>query len=150
MPSKRSTRLLALAAAVLLTAGIAAVPVSGSLTVEGRYAVATMAFAAVLWVTGALPLPLTALCVPILLTVFGVYPDLGDAVAGFADPVVFLLLAGFVLAEALQGCGADRRVAYHVLAAVGTSGWFQRSSQIVRPTRMPFHSWITGSQDRSK
>jgi sodium-dependent dicarboxylate transporter 2/3/5 len=121
VPSKRSTRLLALAAAVLLTAGIAAVPVSGSLTVEGRYAVATMAFAAVLWVTGALPLPLTALCVPILLTVFGVYPDLGDAVAGFADPVIFLLLAGFMLAEALQAHGVDRRVAFAILVRFGTS-----------------------------
>ncbi|MEF8840572.1 MAG: SLC13 family permease [Haloarculaceae archaeon] len=121
MPSKRSIRLFALAVAVLVTAGIAVVPVSGSLTVEGRYAVATMAFAAVLWVTGALPLPLTALCVPILLTVFGVYPDFGDAVAGFADPVIFLLLAGFVLAEALQAHGVDRRVAFAILVRFGTS-----------------------------
>jgi sodium-dependent dicarboxylate transporter 2/3/5 len=121
VPSKRSTRLLALAVAIFVTAGIAATPVSGSLTVEGRYAVATMAFAAVLWVTGALPLPLTALCVPILLTVFGVYPDLGDAVVGFADPVIFLLLAGFMLAEALQAHGVDRRVAFAILVRFGTS-----------------------------
>lgn len=77
--------------------------------------------AAVLWVTGAVPLPVTALLVPVALTAFGVYPDLGDAVAGFADPVVFLLLAGLVLAEALRAHGIDRRVAFHVLARMGTS-----------------------------
>ena len=115
------TRLLTVAAAVVVTAGVAVVPISGSLTTPGQYAVATMAFAAVLWVTGALPLPVTALCVPVLLTVLGVYPDFTDAVAGFADPVVFLLLAGFVLAEALRAHGVDRRVALAVLVRFGTS-----------------------------
>jgi sodium-dependent dicarboxylate transporter 2/3/5 len=119
--SKELNRLLILAVAVLVTGGIAAAPVAGELTVAGRYAVATMAFAAVLWITGALPLSLTALLVPVLLTVFGVYPDLGAAVAGFADPVVFLLLAGFVLAEALQARGIDRRIALAILVRFGTS-----------------------------
>ena len=102
-------------------AGVAAVPTSGTLTTAGQYAVATMAFAAILWVTGVVPLPLTALCIPILLTIFGVYPDFGDAVAGFADPVIFLLLAGFMLAEALQTHGIDRRIALAILVRFGTS-----------------------------
>jgi sodium-dependent dicarboxylate transporter 2/3/5 len=114
-------RLLALGAAVLVAAVVATVPVSGSLTVEGQYAVATMAFAAILWVTGAVPLPLTALLVPVLLTVFGVYPAFDAAVAGFADPVIFLLLAGFVLAEALQAHDVDRRIAFRILLRFGTS-----------------------------
>jgi sodium-dependent dicarboxylate transporter 2/3/5 len=67
------------------------------------------------------PLPLTALSIPILLTVFGVYPDFGDAVAGFADPVIFLLLAGFMLASALQAHGIDRRIAFALLVRFGTS-----------------------------
>ena len=121
MPSDPRVRLLTVAAAVAVTAGVAAAPIQGSLTPAGQYAVATMAFAAVLWVTGALPLPVTALLVPILLTVLGVYTDFADAVAGFADPVIFLLLAGFVLAEALQAHGVDRRVALAVLVRFGTS-----------------------------
>lgn len=121
MASDSLHRLLTVGAALAVTALVAVVPVPGSLTTVGQYAVATMAFAAILWVTGALPLPVTALCVPILLTVFGVYPDFADAVAGFADPVIFLLLAGFVLAEALQAHGVDRRVALVVLVRFGTS-----------------------------
>ncbi|WP_232700697.1 SLC13 family permease [Halobacterium wangiae] len=108
-----------LAAAVAFVA-VATAPLSG-LATAGQYALATAAFAGTLWVTGGLPLPVTALTIPVLLTAFGVFPTVDAAVAGFADPILFLLLAGFVLAEALQKHGTDRRIAYHVLAAVGTS-----------------------------
>lgn len=106
--------------AVVVAAAVALAPLSG-LSVAGQYALATMAFAGALWITGALPLPVTALCVPLALVALGVYPDFGDAVAGFADPVIFLLLAGFVLAEAMRARGLDRRVAFRVLAVVGRS-----------------------------
>lgn len=103
---------------VAIGAAIALAPLPG-LSTAGQYAVATMGFAGALWVTGALLLPVTALLVPIALVALGVFPDFGDAVAGFADPVIFLLLAGFVLAEAMQARGLDRRVAYRVLAGLG-------------------------------
>ena len=121
MVANQHWRLLTLGVAVLCLAGVATVPTSGTLTTSGQYAVATMTFAAILWVTGVVPLPLTALLIPILLTIFGVYPDFGDAVAGFADPVIFLLLAGFMLAEALQKHGIDRRIAFAILVRFGTS-----------------------------
>ncbi len=104
----------------MVTALVVAVPIPG-LSTAGSFALATTAFAATLWVTEGLPLPVTALCVPALLTLFGVFPTMAGALAGFADPVVFLLLAGFVLAEALQKHGVDRRIAYHLIVALGTS-----------------------------
>jgi len=116
-----STRLATIAAALITTAAIAAVPIGGPLTTAGQYAVATMAFAAILWITGALPLALTALTIPILLTVFGVYPEFEDAVLGFADPVIFLLLVGFMFAEALQAHAIDRRIALAILVRFGSS-----------------------------
>ncbi len=121
MPSKHVSQAVAIAIATLLLGVVATIPTTGSLTVAGQYAVATMVFAAVLWVTGALPLPLTALLIPIVLTVFGVYPDFGDAVAGFADPVIFLLLVGFMFAEALQKHAIDQRIALSLLVRFGTS-----------------------------
>jgi len=120
-PSSRRRRRVALGAAVVLTAIVAAAPTDGSLPTEGQYAIATMAFAAVLWITGAIPLSVTALLVPVLLTVFGVYPDLATPLAAFADPVVFLLLSGFMLAAALQSHGIDRRLALALVSRVGTS-----------------------------
>ena len=111
-------RLVVLAVAV--AAAVALAPIEG-LSLAGRYALATMAFAGSLWITGALPLALTALLVPVALVGLGVYDDFAPTVAGFADPVVFLLLAGFMLAEAMTARGLDRRVAYRVLAWLGGS-----------------------------
>jgi sodium-dependent dicarboxylate transporter 2/3/5 len=119
--ASRWKRRLALATAVVLTGLVAGAPADGSLPVEGQYALATMAFAAVLWITGALPLSVTALLVPLLLTGFGVYPDLATPLAAFADPVVFLLLSGFMLAAALRSHGIDRRLALALVSRVGTS-----------------------------
>jgi len=104
--------------AVVVAGAVALYPVAG-LSLSGRYALATMAFAGTLWITGALPLAVTALLVPVSLVVLGVYPNFADAVAGFADPVVFLLLAGFALAAAMSARGLDRRVAFTILARTG-------------------------------
>lgn len=106
--------------AVLGVVGVALADLPG-LTPAGQYTVATMVFVAVLWVSGAIPLAMTALTIPLLLALFGVYDDFGAAVAGFADPVIFLLLSGFMLAAALQYHGIDRRVALRILVRVGTS-----------------------------
>ena len=118
MTSGRDAAVLGVAVASALAVGAAAPP---ALSPAAGYALGVTVFAALLWLTGAVPLSLTALAIPVLLVAFGVAPTFGDAVTGFADPVIFLLLAGFVLAEALQLHGVDRRVAYHVLLRVGTS-----------------------------
>jgi sodium-dependent dicarboxylate transporter 2/3/5 len=116
----RDAVVLVVAVVGALAVGVAAGPIA-ALSPAAGYALGVTVFAAVLWLTGAIPLSLTALAIPILLVAFGVVPAFGDAVTGFADPVIFLLLAGFVLAEALQIHGVDRRIAYHVLLRVGTS-----------------------------
>ncbi|GAB6861578.1 SLC13 family permease [Haloplanus litoreus] len=120
MTTRREGGILAGALVVATGVGIVTQPVAALSSAAG-YALGVTAFAAILWLTGAIPLSLTALAIPVLLVVFGVVPDFGAAVTGFADPVVFLLFAGFALAEALQYHGIDRRVAYHVLLSVGTS-----------------------------
>ena len=66
---------------------------------------------AMLWTFESLPLPVTALLVPVLLTLFGVFPA-ADALAPYADPVVFLMIGGLILAEALRLNGLDKRLAY--------------------------------------
>ncbi len=100
---------------------IAGLPTPSGLPVQGQYALATMYFAGVLWVTGVLPLAVTALSIPILLTGFGVYPSLDEALSGFADHVIFLFIAGFMLANALQKYNIDRRIALYLMVRMGTS-----------------------------
>ncbi|MGB9986321.1 SLC13 family permease [Salarchaeum japonicum] len=111
---------LTVAGALALTALVAFGLSAEGLSTTGRYALATAVFAAVLWVTGALPLSVTALCVPILLTALGV-SSMEGALSGFADPIVFLFLGTFVLASALRDHGIDRVVAFALLRRIGST-----------------------------
>ncbi len=100
---------------------LAFVPSLEGLSVRGQYAIATMFFAGALWVTGTLPLAVTALSIPVLLTGFGVYDNIDSALAGFADHLIFLFIAGFMLANALQKYDVDRRIALWLMSRMGTS-----------------------------
>jgi sodium-dependent dicarboxylate transporter 2/3/5 len=74
-----------------------------------------LAMVIVFWVTEALPLAVTALLGPVLAVVLGVAP-VREALAPFADPVVFVFIGGFILAEAMFVHGVDRRIAYTALS----------------------------------
>ncbi|MFC4549851.1 MULTISPECIES: SLC13 family permease [Halorussus] len=121
MTASRRRDTAVVVAAVFVTLVIAAVPTPGEPSPDAQRALATAAFAGILWVTGALPLSITALTVPVWLTVLGVYPTLAESLSGFADPVVFLFLAAFVLAAALQKHDLDRRLALQLLGRIGTT-----------------------------
>ncbi|WP_370292522.1 DASS family sodium-coupled anion symporter [Thalassolituus sp.] len=71
-------------------------------------------FIAILWLTEALDVSITALLVPILAVVFGVL-DTGDALSNFADPIIFIFLGGFALASALHAQKIDAAIANKVL-----------------------------------
>lgn len=79
-----------------------------------RAGLAIFALVGGLWTTQALPLALTALTVPLLATLSGVMPA-RQALAPFANPVIFLFLGGFALAAALAAQGIDRALAGAVL-----------------------------------
>lgn len=100
---------------------VALLPTPPDLSLAGKYAIATMLFAALLWVTNAIPLPVTALLIPVCLTGLGIYDSLAPALAGFADPLIFLFLAGFMLANALQKYHIDRRIALWLVSRLGSS-----------------------------
>src|SRR5699024_2915553 len=80
-------------------------------------------FIAVLWLSEAIDITITALLVPVLATLLGVL-DLKTALASFADPIIFLFLGGFALAAALSKQGLDKAIASIVLKrAGGQLGW---------------------------
>lgn len=69
----------------------------------------------VFWVTEALPLAVTALLGPVLAVLFRVAP-VRTAFAAFADPIIFVFIGSFILAEAMFVHGVDRRIAYTALS----------------------------------
>src|SRR3954453_8323536 len=76
---------------------------------------AVLAAVVVLWVTEALPLPVTALLGASVCVVLQVAPA-KDVFAPFADPLMFLFIGAFILARAIFIHGLDRRLAYAVLS----------------------------------
>lgn len=76
----------------------------------------------VMWMTEAIPLAATALLGPTLVVVLGVAPARA-AFAPFADPIIFLFIGSFILAEAMFVHRLDRRMAFSALASpwIGTS-----------------------------
>ncbi|MBN1110237.1 MAG: SLC13/DASS family transporter [Methanomassiliicoccales archaeon] len=73
---------------------------------------------AMMWTFESLPLPATALLVPVLLTLFGVF-HAAEALEPYADPVVFLMIGGLILAEAFRRNGLDKRMAYIMVLRAG-------------------------------
>jgi sodium-dependent dicarboxylate transporter 2/3/5 len=101
-----------LAPAVFLTLLTLPLP---SLSFEAHRLAAVMATVVVLWVTEALPLPVTALLGASACVVLGVAPA-KEVFAPFADPLMFLFIGAFILARGIFLHGLDRRVAYAVLS----------------------------------
>ena len=78
------------------------------------------AWMAVWWVSEPVPLAATSLLPAGLLPALGV-TSARDAVAPYANELVFLFLGGFLLAAALERWNAHSRIAYALIAAIGLS-----------------------------
>ncbi len=102
----------ALAPAVFLL--LLLLPLTGLPPAAHRLA-AVLAAVVILWVTEALPLPVTALLGAAVCVVLGVAPA-REVFAPFADPLMFLFIGAFILSRAIFLHGLDRRVAYAVLS----------------------------------
>lgn len=71
------------------------------------------------WLTEAIPVYVTALLPLILFPLLGVR-DIRATAAPYANPVIFLFLAGFMIALAMERWGLHRRIALLILRLVGT------------------------------
>src|SRR5688572_11317289 len=116
--ARRRTVGLFLGPAVFLALLALPLPVPG----PAHTVAAILALMVVMWVTEALPLAVTALIGPVLAVILQVAPA-GTAFAAFADPIIFVFIGSFMIAEAMFVHGVDRRIAYTALSwkFVGTS-----------------------------
>ena len=76
--------------------------------------------AMILWLTEAIPLHVTSLVIAFLLAVFVKIPS-KDIFTPFFDPIIALLLGGFVLAVALQKHKLDSKLAYAFIQRIGAT-----------------------------
>jgi sodium-dependent dicarboxylate transporter 2/3/5 len=82
---------------------------------EAHRLAAIMAAVVVLWITEALPMPVTAMIGAAACVLLRVAPA-RDVFAPFADPLMFLFIGSFILARAITIHGLDRRLAFAALS----------------------------------
>jgi len=99
--------------APLVFAALLLAPMEG-LKPEAHRLAAVMAAVVILWITEALPMPVTALLGAAACVVLRV-ATAREVFAPFADPLIFLFIGSFIIARAIFLHGLDRRVAYGVL-----------------------------------
>ena len=73
-----------------------------------------LVFVAILWLTEAIHVSITALLVPLLAVLLGVF-NTPAALANFSNPIIFLFMGGFALAAALNKQELDKAIADKVL-----------------------------------
>lgn len=76
--------------------------------------ISILVFIAVLWLTEALHVTVTAILVPVIAVLFDVF-NTQTALNNFANSIIFLFLGGFALAAAMHRQGLDKVVADKVL-----------------------------------
>lgn len=96
------------------------IPAPEGLSVEGWRTAGVALLMAIFWVSEALPIPATALLPLVLFPLLGLAGS-KEAAAPYASPIVFLFLGGFLLAISMERWQLHRRVALHLLSAMGTS-----------------------------
>ena len=111
---ERVRRLVGLALAPVIFTLLLVAPLSG-LKPEAHRLAAVMGAVVVLWISEALPLPVTALLGAAACVVLRVAPA-KDVFAPFADPLMFLFIGSFILARAIFLHRLDRRLAFGVLS----------------------------------
>ncbi len=85
-----------------------------SVSYEAHALSAVLLLVIVWWITEPVPIPAAALLGAVLCVVLNV-ADIKKVFAPFADPIVFLFLGSFILAEAMSKHGLDKRFALGIL-----------------------------------
>lgn len=114
-------------APVVFFAVLFLVPMDG-LSVEARRLSAVLALVIVLWLSEAVPIPVGALMGALMCVLLDVAPA-KEVFAPFANPLIFLFIGSFIIAESVSFHGLDKRFAF----AIFSIGFLQKS-----PARLLF------------
>ena len=115
-----TVRTIGLILGPLISVAILLLPAPEAMPPEAWRMVAITLWMVIWWLSEAVPIPATALLPLVLMPLLGVQ-EMKPTAANYAHPLIFLFLGGFMLAAAMQRAGLHRRVALHIVSAVGTT-----------------------------
>ena len=138
----RRRRTFGLIAGPLVLIGLLALPMPIALAAHRLAAILVMMV--VLWITEALPLAVTALIGPLLAIILQVAPA-RTVFAPFADPIIFLFIGSFMLAEAMFAHGLDRRIAFGALSSRAVGGSPTRILVVYGAVATGISMWISNT-----
>lgn len=101
-----------------------------------------LVFIAILWLTEALHVTITAILVPILAVCLGLMPT-KTALGGFADSNIFLFFGGFALAAAMHHQKLDKLIAHKILTLA--KGHLGLSSLYIFVTTAFLSMWMSNT-----
>ncbi|MBB1486773.1 SLC13 family permease [Oceanospirillum sediminis] len=97
---------------------------------------------AALWVTEWIHVSLTALLVPVLAILSGIF-DVKQAFAAFANPIIFIFLGGFALSAALHKQRLDGRIARYILHI--SRGKLSKAATLIFIATAALSMWISNT-----
>ena len=131
-----------LAVPLLIAAGLLGINTGVEAEGEIPMALSLLWVIAVLWLTEAFHITITAFLVPVLAVLAGLL-SMPDAMANFGHPIIFLFLGGFALASAMQVQGLDRWLADGILTLTG--GRLSRAVVLLGVASALLSMWISNT-----
>lgn len=111
---------LGIPSAIVLMLVLWFMPAQPGLSWSGQKALSLFVGVFVLYLTEAMPLPITSLAVVPAAVLMGIV-NLKSALEGFASSSVYLLVGAFILAAAMVKTGLAERITYLILSRIGSS-----------------------------
>lgn len=109
---------------------------------QAQQALALLMLVAILWISEAIPLPLTGLLIPVMAISMQLLSP-REAFKEFANPILFLFMGGFVLAAALSRHSLDKMLAQKLIMLA--RGKFYRSAILLMLATALIASWVSNT-----
>lgn len=105
---------------VIVFIALLLIPAPKSMSITAWHMVAVVSLIAILWVTEAIKLCITALLPIVLLPIMGITPA-AKVTLSYANEAIFLFMGGFMIALAMERSGLHKRFALHTIKLIGSS-----------------------------
>ena len=137
---KKGLNLPALSIAVLIFCLLLYLPIFNNY--QAQQALSLLVLVAILWITEAIPIPLTSLLIPVIAIFMKLSPS-NEAFHQFAHPVIFLFMGGFVLAGALSRHGLDKMLVQKLIFFA--RGNFYRTAILLMLATSLLACWVSNT-----